>query len=73
VLALSATLLASLLAGCQTINPIGIGATDAKIVCAPWRPIYYSRSDTKDTQVQVRVHNRTGERLRCPNWKPYGR
>lgn len=71
-LALSATLLASLLAGCQTTGLTGIGATNAKVVCTPWRPIYYSRNDTQDTQVQVRVHNRTGERMSCPNWKEYG-
>lgn len=52
--------------GCVTT---GSTATTTKTICKPWRSITYSSSkDTAATVYQIRVHNRTGERLRCPNW-----
>jgi hypothetical protein len=63
-LALFALLTAIPLAGCQHTGTAS-GATSLKVVCRPWRPIYYSKKDTSKTQNQVRIHNGTGERLRC--------
>ena len=60
----AAALLAScLLAGCATT---GTTATTARAQCAPWRAITYaSKRDTPETVRQVRVHNRTGEKIGC--------
>jgi len=62
--ALAALLLASTtLAGCATT---GTSATTAPAQCAAWRAITYSsQHDTAVTVRQVRVHNRTGEKLGC--------
>jgi len=62
--ALGATVLAScMLAGCATT---GMTATSANAQCAAWRAITYaSRHDTAETVRQVRVHNRTGEKMGC--------
>ena len=52
-----------LLAGCATT---GSTATTARAQCAPWRAITYaSKRDTPETVRQVRVHNRTGEKIGC--------
>jgi outer membrane murein-binding lipoprotein Lpp len=61
---LAAALLASsLLAGCATTATT---ATTAKAQCAAWRAITYSsKNDTAETVRQVRVHNRTGQKIRC--------
>ena len=54
-----------LFAGCATT---GTTATTVRAQCAAWRAITYSsRNDTAETVRQVRVHNRTGERIGC--WK----
>ena len=52
-----------LLAGCATT---GKTATTVKVQCAAWRAITYaSRRDTAETARQVRVHNRTGQKIGC--------
>lgn len=64
-LMLSCLSTAPMLAGCVTT---GTTATDINALCAPWRPISYSsKKDTPETVKQVRVHNKTGQNLRC--WK----
>ena len=65
-LAMCASLIASsTLAGCATT---GTTATTARAQCAAWRAITYaSKHDTAETVRQVRVHNRTGEKMGC--WK----
>ncbi len=65
-LAMCAALLASsALAACATLAP---SATTAGAQCAAWRAITYaSKHDTAATVRQVRVHNRTGEKIGC--WK----
>jgi uncharacterized lipoprotein YmbA len=62
--AMLALLLASpTLAGCATT---GTTATTARAQCAAWRAITYaSKHDTAETVRQVRVHNRTGEKIGC--------
>jgi hypothetical protein len=51
------------LAGCQTT---GTTVTTTKAQCGPWRAITYSsKGDTAQTVKQVRVHNRTGQHLKC--------
>lgn len=56
-------LLAIYLGGCATTS-----STETKAQCAAWRPITYSlKGDTARTVKQIRVHNRTGQNLRC--WK----
>ena len=60
---LAALLASSTLAGCATT---GTSATTARAQCAAWRAISYaSRHDTAETVRQVRVHNRTGEKMGC--------
>lgn len=63
-IAMCAALLASsTFAGCATT---GTTATTARAQCAAWRAITYaSRHDTAETVRQVRVHNRTGEKIGC--------
>jgi hypothetical protein len=60
----AAALLAScMLAACATT---GTTATTVRSQCAAWRAITYaSRHDTAETVRQVRVHNRTGEKIGC--------
>ena len=59
----AALLASSTLAGCATT---GTTATTARAQCAAWRAITYaSRHDTAETVRQVRVHNRTGEKMGC--------
>jgi hypothetical protein len=62
--ALAAALLASsMLAACATT---GTSATTIKAQCAAWRAITYSsQHDTAVTVRQVRVHNRTGQKIGC--------
>jgi len=51
------------LAGCQTTSTT---VTTREAQCKPWRAITYSSSkDTKQTVQQIRVHNRTGQHLKC--------
>ena len=53
----------SMLAGCATTRTT---VTTARAQCAAWRAITYaSQHDTAETVRQVRVHNRTGQKLRC--------
>ena len=63
-LAMVAALLASsTLAGCATT---GTSATTARAQCAAWRAITYaSKHDTVETVRQVRVHNRSGQKMGC--------
>lgn len=63
VLALSVTLLASLLVGCQTTGT-RISVTNEALCVDP--VIRYSRRDTAPTIVQVREHNAYHDRLGCP-------
>ena len=59
----AALLASSALAGCATT---GTTATTMRSQCAAWRAITYaSRHDTAATVRQVRVHNRTGEKMGC--------
>ena len=59
----TALLASSTLAGCATT---GAGPTTVKAQCAAWRAITYaSKHDTAETVRQVRVHNRTGEKIGC--------
>ena len=61
----AALLASSILAGCATT---GTTATTADAQCAAWRAITYAaKHDTAETVRQVRVHNRTGEKMGC--WK----
>jgi outer membrane lipoprotein SlyB len=61
----AALLASSTLAGCATT---GTTATTVSGQCAAWRAITYaSKHDTAETVRQVRVHNRTGEKIGC--WK----
>jgi outer membrane lipoprotein SlyB len=62
--ALAAALLASFtLAGCATTHTT---ATTVRAQCAAWRAISYSsKHDTSQTVRQVRVHNRTGQKIGC--------
>lgn len=63
VLVLSVTSVACGLGGCATT---GTTAVNTKIICKPWRSITYDTTkDTQQTIYQIRVHNRTGERLKC--------
>lgn len=51
------------LGGCATT---GSTVTATRTICAPWRAITYSgKGDTAPTKEQIRVHNRTGENLKC--------
>src|SRR5262245_53993588 len=66
-LPVAVALLASpiLLAGCVTT---GTTATTTRALCEPWRAISYSgKRDSSQTVREIRVHNRTGQNLRC--WK----
>ena len=64
-LTLNSLLIVPILSGCATT---GTTATDINALCAPWRPISYSsKKDTPETVKQVRVHNKTGQNLKC--WK----
>jgi uncharacterized protein YceK len=56
---------AILLSGCVTTRTT-VTTTEGR--CAAWRAITYSgKGDTAPTVRQIRVHNRTGQRLGC--WK----
>ncbi len=65
--ALSAILLASLLAGCQTtrqgIPTVGT-VNISSVQCWP-KKITYSKKDTEPTKGQVREHNATGRNIGC--------
>lgn len=52
------------LGGCVTTSS---GVTTDKAQCVAWRSIRYHAADTQKTIRQVRVHNRTGQNLKC--WK----
>lgn len=57
---------ASTLGGCATTDSF---ATNNKTVaCGSFKPIWWSRKDTKDTQRQVVAHNAAGKVI-C-GWKP---
>lgn len=61
VLMLFATSTAMATASCQTTS-----STETKAQCAAWRAITYSsKKDTPPTVKQIRVHNRTGQKLGC--------
>jgi hypothetical protein len=63
VAALLASSALSVLSGCATT---GTTATTIDGQCAAWRAITYSsKGDTAETVRQVRVHNLTGQKLRC--------
>lgn len=66
---LGVTLLASLLASCQTTSgrmPTVGTVSISSVQCWP-RKIVYSKKDTPPTVAQVREHNATGKYLGC--WK----
>jgi len=42
-------------------------ATTVEAQCTAWRAIRYHHDDTAKTVQQVRVHNKTGQNLKC--WK----
>ena len=61
----AALLASSMLVGCATTRTT---VTTVRAQCAAWRAITYaSQHDTAETVRQVRVHNRTGQKIGC--WK----
>lgn len=56
----------SMLGGCVTTGSYATNNTS--VACGSFRPIWWSRKDTTDTQKQVVAHNAVGKTL-C-RWKP---
>jgi hypothetical protein len=59
-----------MLAGCQSaaIPSAGIESAGGAPFCAVAEPIFYSPSDTPQTQRQVREHNAVGVALSCASF-----
>jgi hypothetical protein len=57
-----------LLSACQTTASVATEPPGVSVACQVFQPIYWSKTDTPETQKQARAHNAAGVSL-C-KWKP---
>lgn len=69
LIAFSPSLILTLaLSACQTTASVATDPAPVNAVCLAFKPIYWSKNDTLETQKQARGHNAAGVAM-C-GWKP---